>query len=139
METANFPRRAVELGLPRTITANDWLITITDYRGEHITPGNKFGRLLYLRFDDVTEPGENSIQLDQAEAIAQFIREAQQAGVNVWVNCHAGICRSGAVVRVLVELGWKYQMILSPPGIPNTLVYRMIRQQFSELKYSWEE
>lgn len=139
MKTANFPRRAVELGLPRKIGDGDWLISITDCDGEHVTPKDHFQHAMYVAFDDVNEPGERSITPEQGERIARFINDARTARASVWVNCHAGICRSGAVVRILVELGWEYQAIFSPPGIPNALVYQTIRQHFDELKYSWEK
>ena len=42
----------------------------------------------------------------QAREIAAFIKQAQKERANVFVNCHAGISRSGAVVDILTKLGW---------------------------------
>ena len=42
-----------------------------------------------------------------ADRVAQFIRERRAGKHNVWVNCIAGISRSGAIVELLTRLGWE--------------------------------
>ena len=84
--------------------------------------------------------GKGEITNDQALQIATFIKEARDLKKNVWANCHAGICRSGAVVSLLVDLGWEYADSAESPGrIPNHLVYDKVRKHFPELKQSWDK
>jgi protein-tyrosine phosphatase len=70
--------------------------------------------------------------------MANFIMKARALNKNVWVHCHAGVCRSGAVVEVLSLLGWTVSSQYSPRRIPNTHVFKLLRLQFEELKNSWE-
>lgn len=157
MKTGNFPRSVIveTYGrFPFAADEEDWLISIADPDAYNAVPKARFGRVLYLNFADVelntpggvmTEKAAQSlaklraITPAQAEQIADFIKEARELKKNVWVNCHAGICRSGAVVRLLGELGWDIQTHdLIPDRVPNLLVYNRIRKHFPELHQSWD-
>lgn len=144
MYTANFPRAVIQ-GLndnsfPFEVTDLDWLVSITDFGNADVVVEKPFGRVLYVRFDDVVDPSDRSITADQAASIAAFLLDARDAGANVWVNCHAGTCRSGAVSTLAADLGWERKHhYLSPKAIPNTLVYNAIRRYFPEMCQSWDE
>ena len=144
MKTANFPRAAImKVGaryFPFPVTENDWLISITDKGNEGAKVAYPFDKILYMEFDDTNdEINGNAITAFQAAQIASFIRDAKELKKNVWVNCHAGICRSGAVVSVLKDLGWETVDHPESPGrIPNHLVYTKVRKNFPELMNSWE-
>lgn len=156
MYTANFPRSAIleTYGtIPFDIGPNDWLISIADRDALNANPKKEFGKVLFLNFNDVESTtgrsGETprskellasmgAITDAQADQIAEFIVEAREAKANVIVNCHAGICRSGAVVRILGELGWHIDGRFSPERRPNMLVYSKLRKRFNELAQSWD-
>lgn len=64
--------------------------------------------VLQLAFNDITEniPGYVAPRLDHAAKIAQFIRQHKDRCIVA--HCEAGISRSAAVCKRLVELGWSY-------------------------------
>jgi hypothetical protein len=140
MKTGNFPRVFItHHRLYFGPTEQDWLISITDEDGTDAETNYTFGKTLFMKFNDTTKIGEGEISLLQAEDIADFIKEAKAEGVNLWVNCHAGICRSGAIVSLLGELGWEIDKRVGSPGrIPNWLVYDRVRKHFPDLKQSWD-
>ena len=143
MKTANFPRGTIEgvrgFSFPFPVGEDDWLISITDSNGDDAKPEMNFAKVLFMHFNDTTKVGKGEITKHQALEIATFIKEARALQKNIWVNCHAGICRSGAVVSLLVDLGWEYANSTYSPGrIPNCLVYDEVRKHFPELKQSWD-
>lgn len=144
MKTGNFPRAVIEgvggYEFPYTVTPEDWLISITNSCGDDAKVQAPFGRVLFLQFNDTDEVGKGEIHNDQAAEIANFIKAAREQQKNVWVNCHAGICRSGAVVSLLIDLGWESaESYLSPGRIPNHLVYDKVRKHFPEVSQSWDK
>lgn len=142
MKTANLPRSIIGgkfKDFPCPVTADDWLISITDAGWFDADVEYPFERILFTHFNDTENEGEGEIQDEQAEEIAAFIKTARELKKNVWVNCHAGISRSGAVTQLLIDLGWEFHNSLkSPQRIPNCLVYNKVRQHFPELTQSWD-
>lgn len=138
--TANFPRAVVESGFPFDRTpAKDWLISISDVDTPNVRPVHGFGWIMFARFNDTEDPTDpHCISDETALQIVALIEEARKANANVWVNCHAGMCRSGAIVEVLRLLGWVVADEFSPRRVPNLLVFNKIRMHFSELLNSWE-
>ena len=58
-------------------------------------------------FDDVEDESNPEAITDlQAEEIAAILVTAYGKGSNIICHCHAGICRSGAVVEVGLMLGF---------------------------------
>jgi predicted protein tyrosine phosphatase len=53
------------------------------------------------RFED-----EAKISDEQAQQLVDLLKHAQEKHMNVVVHCHAGICRSGAVVEVASMMGF---------------------------------
>ena len=89
---------------------NAMLIRIQD-------PATEFGKIKYpfkevyeFEFLDAEDADgfedECKIQDEQAEAIVRLLQRAQENAMNVVVHCHAGICRSGAVVEVATIMGF---------------------------------
>lgn len=127
---------------PFEVAERDWLISITDPDFGDASVFPKFGRIERFRFWDEEFPGPGATGLfsDQdAERMAEFIKQAEQQQANVWVHCHAGICRSGAVVMVLVDLGWEHceNWHYCAKPIPNRLVSKMLSSRFEQLRQSW--
>ena len=90
--------------------ANSMLIRIQD-------PATEFGKIKYpfkevyeFEFLDAEDPDgfpdECKIQDEQAEQIVGLLKRALENHMNVVVHCHAGICRSGAVVEVATMMGF---------------------------------
>lgn len=157
MKTANFARSAIieTYGrFPFETSEDDWLISIANKDSLNAVPKAKFNKVLFLNFQDIelNTPGQKetdksrkwladhgAITEAQAEQIADFIKEARDGGKNVWVNCHAGMCRSGAIVRLLTELGWEDKRYPGQPDrVPNLLVYNRVKRHFPELTQSWD-
>jgi protein-tyrosine phosphatase len=51
-------------------------------------------------------PDETKISDEQASQIVALLQRAIDNHMNVVVHCHAGICRSGAVVEVATMMGF---------------------------------
>lgn len=137
--TANFSRKVMEKSFPFERTEKDWLISICNADANNVRHVPGFDRVEYFHFDDVIDDedpwGPTEADIDR---IVATINEARELNKNVWVNCHAGICRSGAVVVLLEMLGWTYVADYSIKPIPNMIVLEMLRKRFDELQHSWE-
>ena len=138
MKTANFPRSVIceyYKEFPFPVTQNDWLISITNHGDKNVDVKKPFDKILFTQFNDTETIGSGGIKSEQAHQIADFIKHARNLKKNVWVNCHAGICRSGAIVMLLGDLGWDIaQHPLIPFRLPNLLVYDSIKRYFPELQ-----
>ena len=89
---------------------NAMLIRIQD-------PATEFGKIKHT-FKEVHEfefldaedpdgfPDECKIQDEQAQQLVALLQRALDNHMNVVVHCHAGICRSGAVVEVATMMGF---------------------------------
>jgi predicted protein tyrosine phosphatase len=51
-------------------------------------------------------PDECKISDDQARQLVNILQAAMDMNMNVLVHCHAGICRSGAVVEIGTMMGF---------------------------------
>ena len=89
---------------------NAMLIRIQD-------PATEFGKIKYpfkevyeFEFLDAEDEDgfedECKIQDEQAEQLVALLKRALENRMNVVVHCHAGICRSGAVVEVASMMGF---------------------------------
>lgn len=91
---------------------NAMLIRIQD-------PATEFGKIRHAEmFKEVHEfefldaededgfPDECKISDEQAAELVRLLQHALENRMNVVVHCHAGICRSGAVVEVATMLGF---------------------------------
>lgn len=75
---------------------------------------------------DVERFGEDAlISNTQAERLVQILQVALRDNMNVLVHCHAGICRSGAVVEVGAMMGFTPTNRFRQP---NLRVKRMMMQ-----------
>lgn len=89
---------------------NSMLIQISDPPGDHPTPKRKFKEVHQFDFLDAEDsddfPEEAKISDEQAAEIVRLLTHALDNCMNVVVHCHAGICRSGAVVEVASMMGF---------------------------------
>ncbi len=122
----NVSRFDITQGWHEDAGTNSVLIQIIDEREGFPVPKYSFKETYQLIFDDVEdEDNPESITDLQAQGIAFILQSALSKGQNIVCHCHAGLCRSGAVVEVGVAMGF------NPPDrvrIPNTLVKKKLMQ-----------
>jgi predicted protein tyrosine phosphatase len=105
---------------------NSMLIQISDPPGDYPTPKFKFKEIHQFDFLDEDRPEEEFVITDeQAKRLVDLLARAYDNHMNVVVHCHAGICRSGAVVEVASRVGFtptdRYRL-------PNVLVkHKMLK------------
>ena len=108
----NVSKADVRLGHHMDAGTNAMLIRIQD-------PATEFGKIARAEmFKEVHEfefldaededgfPDECKISDAQAAELVRLLKHAQDKHMNVVVHCHAGICRSGAVVEVASMIGF---------------------------------
>lgn len=108
----NVSKQDVTLGWHMDAGPNAMLIRIQD-------PATSFGKIAHAEmFKEVYEfefldaededkfEDECKISDTQAELLVGLLKRAQEKHMNVVVHCHAGICRSGAVVEVASMMGF---------------------------------
>jgi predicted protein tyrosine phosphatase len=114
----------IQQGYHEEAGENSMLIQIVDMDHEFPKPLKDFKVIHQFKFDDETE-GPNVITDEQAKKIAEALTEAKEKNMNVVVHCFAGLCRSGAVTDVGIEIGF------NPPDRarhPNSLVRMKLRK-----------
>jgi predicted protein tyrosine phosphatase len=108
----NVSKSDVALGFHMNAGPNAMLIRIQD-------PATFFGKIAHAdMFKEVHEfefldaededgfEDEVKISDEQAEQLVALLKKAKENSMNVVVHCHAGICRSGAVVEVASMMGF---------------------------------
>lgn len=108
----NVSKADVHNGHHSDLGENCMLIRIQD-------PATQFGKVFHSdMFKEVHEfefldaedtdgfPDECKISDEQAQQLVSLLQKAQRCSMNVIVHCHAGICRSGAVVEVATMMGF---------------------------------
>ena len=95
--------------------------------------------ILKLRFDDATEDPDRTLMLFDAATAGEIVRFVRGIDTSrlLFVNCGAGVSRSGAVGEVLNEYFNRYLEFnapddeyfrgLNPQILPNPLVRRILR------------
>jgi predicted protein tyrosine phosphatase len=100
----------VHLGHHSDLGENVMLIRIQDPATEFKPTKKKFKEVYCFEFLDAEDsdgfPDECKINDSQANEIACLLSHAMENSMNVLVHCHAGICRSGAVVEVGTMMGF---------------------------------
>lgn len=89
---------------------NAMLIQIMDPAEGFPTPKHEFKETHQFEFLDAEDkdgfPDECKISDEQATELVRLLEHALEKSMNVVVHCHAGICRSGAVVEVASMMGF---------------------------------
>ena len=89
---------------------NSMLIQISDPPGDHPTPKRQFKEVYQFDFLDAEDDDgfdeDFKINDEQATELVRCLQHALDKHMNVVVHCHAGICRSGAVVEVATMMGF---------------------------------
>ena len=94
---------------------NSMLIQIANPASFFPIPARDFRVIQQFEFldaedEDIEKQGYDEgflISDEQAEALVALLKDAKKKEMNVLVHCHAGICRSGAVVEVASMMGFK--------------------------------
>ena len=125
----NVSRDAIRNGHHYEAGENAMLIQIGDPASTFPTPKKNFKVVSQFEFLDAEDgdrfPEECLISDEQAQQIVNLLQMALDQSMNVVVHCHAGICRSGAVVEVATMMGFTATERLR---IPNMRVkHRMMK------------
>lgn len=104
----NISKDAVRQGHHTDMGANAMLIQIGDPASYFPTPKYQFKEVHQFEFLDADAgfPEEVLISQEQADELVRLLQHALDHSMNVLVHCHAGICRSGAVVEVGTMMGF---------------------------------
>lgn len=156
-------RLTAEMLKPELFPNNTCLISINEpdaYDGDaKLHP--KWYKVFRTKFWDVTRVLDEGIQMaghpsgekiypineEQAKEMAQFIKDNEDC--TIIVHCRAGVSRSAAVARVLMEMGWKdfpnnlrvVPMEFGPTNVSraNIEVMSKLRKQFGQFKLIGQE
>jgi predicted protein tyrosine phosphatase len=119
----------IHTGLHSDLGVNTMLIRIQDPATEFKPTKYNFKEVHMFEFldaeDDDRFEDEVKISDDQAKEIVRLLQHALDNSMNVMVHCHAGICRSGAVVEVGAMMGFTATERLR---IPNMRVKHKMMQ-----------
>jgi len=100
----------IHLGHHSDLGENVMLIRIQDPATEFCPTKRTYKEVHCFEFLDAEDgdafPEEAMISDAQATQIVQLLNKALANSMNVIVHCHAGICRSGAVVEVATMMGF---------------------------------
>ena len=102
---------------------NSMLIQIADPatffpKAKHVFKETHQFEFLDADDSDIKTYGEEPLISDtQAETIVKLLEHALDKHMNIVVHCHAGICRSGAVVEVATIMGFRDTGRLRIPNI----------------------
>ena len=100
----------VHLGHHSHMGDNAMLIRIQDPATEFKPTKYKFKEVHCFEFLDAEDedgfPDECKISDEQAQQLVKLLQHALDNSMNVLVHCHAGICRSGAVVEIGTMMGF---------------------------------
>ena len=123
----NISRDDISNGHHTDMGPNAMLIQIADPAKGFPTPKYQFKEVHQFEFLDLEDKDEFMSEFrctpEQGAELARLLQHALANNMNVLVHCHAGICRSGAVVAVGEMIGftstgrWK---------LPNLLVKRLM-------------
>ncbi|HET8688272.1 MAG TPA: protein-tyrosine phosphatase family protein [Methanosarcina sp.] len=110
----NAARDDIPKGYHHDCGPNSMLIQITDPATEFPTPKHQFKEIHQFEFLDIDDKDveanpdweEAAITDEQAAKLVALLQHALDNKMNVVVHCHAGICRSGAVVEIGVMMGF---------------------------------
>lgn len=111
------------------------LIQIQDVGTDFIETDFEFHRIYRFSFNDVNKDEDHFISESQIETISDRLLDCIDNGYNVIVHCHAGLCRSGAVVEAAKLLGMDVDE--NYPRIPNSDIFNALRKELLFF-YSWE-
>jgi predicted protein tyrosine phosphatase len=108
----NISKQDAALGFHMDAGPNAMMIRIQDpaTRFAKIARADMFKEVHKFEFLDAEDadgfPDEAKISDEQAAELVRLLKHAQDKHMNVVVHCHAGICRSGAVVEVAAMMGF---------------------------------
>ena len=108
----NVSKADVRTGQHSDMGAGAMLIRIQDPATEfgQVARADMFKEVYEFEFLDAEDtcgfPDETKISDEQAAQIVALLQRAIDNHMNVVVHCHAGICRSGAVVEVATMMGF---------------------------------
>jgi predicted protein tyrosine phosphatase len=110
--------------------------------GSYFPQATAFVSRIQVQFDDTEEDVDSAIRPWQAELILSTLKAAKAHDLDVVVHCHAGLCRSGAVVEFALR-HLDFQLHQNRERHPNQLVLRRLEaahgiDRMQELREAFE-
>lgn len=106
------------------------IISITDiYKEPNLFQHTDWLKFVFrFQFDDVEIKEKNSITPEQANKIAEAVREVEGKVDRIIVHCEAGISRSSGVAAAIMKYLFNDDMAIFNNGkyTPNMTCYRMV-------------
>lgn len=106
----NVSMQDIHLGFHSDLGENVMLIRIQDPATEFKPTKHNFKEVYCFEFLDAEDSDgvDEDFKIDdsQANELVMLLSHALEKSMNVIVHCHAGICRSGAVVEVGTMMGF---------------------------------
>lgn len=102
---------------------------------------SKFKEIYTFYFHDIEKYEEKYelVSSEQIVEISNILKNAFESNTNIYVHCHAGVCRSGAVVEAGLLLGFELSSCkYMKKRIPNSYLFNELRKQLG-FTYSFEE
>jgi predicted protein tyrosine phosphatase len=133
MKIENCPMFAIEKGTNKLFGNDCILIQITSPSIPHPNPKTQFKEIYQFEFDDA-EFHLDGYELklfddNDAEQIINILLSAYSNSLNVCVNCHAGVSRSGTIALIGEIIGFE---LTNKNQIPNLLIKRKLLQCLNE-------
>ena len=117
----NISMSDAHLGHHSELGPNVMLIRIQDPATEFYPVKHNFKEIHEFEFLDVEDDDnfDDDFKISDAQAnqLVDLLKKALDNSMNVIVHCHAGICRSGAVVEVATMMGFTAVERLRIPNI----------------------
>lgn len=133
----NVSRADVVNGTHTDMGVNAMLIQISDPASFFPDAKHNFKEVHQFEFLDAEDqddyPEEAKISDSQASELVELLRYALDKHMNVLVHCHAGICRSGAVVEVGSMMGFTPTERFRQPNL------RVKNKMMKTLGWTYEE
>lgn len=133
----NISMSAAHLGHHSDLGPNVMLIRIQDPATEFFPVKYAFKEVHCFEFLDAEDADgfddDFKVSDAQAQEIVGLLQKALDNSMNVVVHCHAGICRSGAVVEVATMMGFTAVDRLRIPNI------RVKQKMMKALGFTYED
>ena len=139
MWIANCSLDDIKKGNHPPVNRDTLLIQICDTGTEFPIPTCNFVKTAQFNFLDTNNiMDDGSIEKSDVTRLGNNLVYAWNHKLNVLVHCHAGICRSGAVVEAGKLMGFTAPVGGWNNRIPNTLVFNKLRIYLGFVN-SWDE
>ena len=140
----NVARSVVQKGNHKIPKGDSVWIQIADPDCDFIESKHQFTKAYSFKFldleDDLEYPESLKISDADAELIAEILEKALMENMDVIVNCHLGVSRSGAVCDIGVMMGFDDTGVFRAPNmLVKTKLLKTLDKGFDPAKSAFNE